>query len=90
MYIMAPEPISAAYLINPSHQAVPLYVYPSIVARQRQVKTAGNEYTHKNRRIVRCVVLYEIQVVSWKAGDQFFPELLVLLLFLAFVQLMTA
>jgi hypothetical protein len=32
---MAPEPISAAYLINPSHQSVCLYMYPLIVARQR-------------------------------------------------------
>jgi hypothetical protein len=28
MYIMAPEPISTAYFINPSHQYVCLYVYP--------------------------------------------------------------
>jgi hypothetical protein len=34
MYIMAPEPISAAYFINPSHQFVCLYVYPHIVAKQ--------------------------------------------------------
>jgi hypothetical protein len=33
MYIMAPEPISTAYFINPSHQSVCLYVYPYIVAR---------------------------------------------------------
>jgi hypothetical protein len=35
MYIKAPEPISTAYFINPSHQSVPLYVYPPIVTRQR-------------------------------------------------------
>jgi hypothetical protein len=35
MHIMAPEPISTAYFINPSHQSVCLYVYPLIVARQR-------------------------------------------------------
>jgi hypothetical protein len=35
MYIMAPEPISVAYFINPSHYSVCLYVYPPIVARQR-------------------------------------------------------
>jgi hypothetical protein len=29
MYIMAPEPISTAYFINPSHQSVCLYLYPS-------------------------------------------------------------
>jgi hypothetical protein len=46
MYIMAPEPISTAYFINPSHQSACLYVYlllfvwqrlgknPPIVARQ--------------------------------------------------------
>jgi hypothetical protein len=33
-YIMAPEPISTAYFINPSHQFVCLYVYPPIVTRQ--------------------------------------------------------
>jgi hypothetical protein len=31
MYIMAPEPISTANIINPSHQSV----YPAIDARQR-------------------------------------------------------
>jgi hypothetical protein len=35
MYILAPEPISTAYFINPSHQSVCLYVYPPIFARQR-------------------------------------------------------
>jgi hypothetical protein len=33
MYIIAPEHISTAYFINPSHQSVCLYVYPPIVAR---------------------------------------------------------
>jgi hypothetical protein len=31
MYIMEPEPISTAYVIN--HQSVCLYVYPHIVVR---------------------------------------------------------
>jgi hypothetical protein len=35
MCIMAPEPISEAYFIDPSRQSVCLYVYPPIVARQR-------------------------------------------------------
>jgi hypothetical protein len=39
---MAPEPISAAYL-NSSHQSVCLYVYPSIVARQRLGKNVTAE-----------------------------------------------
>jgi hypothetical protein len=32
--IMAPEPISVAYFLNPSHQSVCLYVYPPVIARQ--------------------------------------------------------
>jgi hypothetical protein len=37
-YIMAPEPISTAYFINPSHQSVCLYVFHPIAARQRLSK----------------------------------------------------
>jgi hypothetical protein len=44
-YIMAPEPISTAYFMNPSNQSVCLYVYPPIVARQRlQTRSCGNKY----------------------------------------------
>jgi hypothetical protein len=66
MYIMAPEPISAAYFINPSHQFICLYVCPPIAARQRIEKKRyrGNEYTRGNRRIVGRVVFYAIRVVS--------------------------
>jgi hypothetical protein len=39
MYIMAPVPISTAYFINPSHQFVCLYVYPTLIARQRLGKS---------------------------------------------------
>jgi hypothetical protein len=35
VYIVAPERISAAYFINSFPQAVCVYVYPPIVARQR-------------------------------------------------------
>jgi hypothetical protein len=35
MYIMAPEPISTACFINPSHQSVCLYVITLFLARQR-------------------------------------------------------
>jgi hypothetical protein len=47
MYIMAPEPVSTAYFINPVHQSVCLYVNPPIVARQRlgkNVNAAKNIY----------------------------------------------
>jgi hypothetical protein len=65
VYIMASEPISTAYFINPSHQSVCLYVYPPIVARQRlgrHVPVAVN--TLNNRRIVGGVVFYAARVVS--------------------------
>jgi hypothetical protein len=65
MYIMAPELISTAYLLNPSRQSVCLYVYPLIVARQRlgrNVIAATN--TRTNRIIVGRVVLYVVCVVS--------------------------
>jgi hypothetical protein len=57
VYIMAPEPISTEYFINPSHQSVCLYVYLPIVARQRlgrHVTAATN--TRNSRRIVGRVV----------------------------------
>jgi hypothetical protein len=48
MCIMAPEPISTACFINPSHQSVCLYVYPLIAAMQRlgkNVTAATNTHT---------------------------------------------
>jgi hypothetical protein len=50
MYIKASEPNSMAYFINPSHQSMCPYVYPSIVARQwlgKNVTAATNTYTTK-------------------------------------------
>jgi hypothetical protein len=38
MYIMAPEPISTAYFVNPSHDSMCLYVYSPICGRQRLSK----------------------------------------------------
>jgi hypothetical protein len=46
MYIMAPEPISTVYFINPSHQSVSPYVYPSFLARQRLYETLPRHLTH--------------------------------------------
>jgi hypothetical protein len=72
MYVMAPEPISTAYFINPSYQSVCLYVYPPIVARQKfgkvyppfiarqrlgkHITTVKN--TRNSRRIVGRVCLW--------------------------------
>jgi hypothetical protein len=49
IYIMAPEPILRAYFINPYRQFVWLYVYPTIVARQRLGKnvTAATNVSRK-------------------------------------------
>jgi hypothetical protein len=47
MYILAPEPLSMAYCINPFHQSVLLYVYSVTVARKRlgkKVTTATNKH----------------------------------------------
>jgi hypothetical protein len=49
MYIIAPQPMSMPYFINPSYQCVCLYVY---VARQRQGKTvtaATNTYARTEK-----------------------------------------
>jgi hypothetical protein len=47
----------------------------------RQKRYRGNEYTRNNRRIVGRVVFNVAHVVSWKVGDWFFPELIVIYLF---------
>jgi hypothetical protein len=81
MYIMAPEPISAAYFINPSHQSVCLHVYPLSLLGKGLVKIPlllgsgsvkcydDNEYTCNNRRIVGCVVFCAVCIVSSKVGN---------------------
>jgi hypothetical protein len=70
-YIMAPEPISAAYFINPSRQSVSVYVsllslldkgyvkcIPPFSARQRHGKhVPAARNTRNNRRILGRVCL---------------------------------
>jgi hypothetical protein len=47
MHVMAPEPISTPYFINPSHQCVCVFMcIPLIVARQRLDKRVPAERTH--------------------------------------------
>jgi hypothetical protein len=41
MYILAPEPISTAYFLNPSHQSVWMYIYPSFLL-DKNVTAATN------------------------------------------------
>jgi hypothetical protein len=45
MYIMAPEPISMAYLINPSHQCVYMCISLSLLDNGLVKRYHGNEYT---------------------------------------------
>jgi hypothetical protein len=62
MYIMASEPISTAYFINPCHQSM----YPPIVARQRLGKnfTAATNTHATVEELFGRVVFYAIRVVS--------------------------
>jgi hypothetical protein len=79
-YIMAPEPISTAYLIDPSHQSVCLWIH-SIVARQllgRGATAAKN--THATiEELLNASVSMRSMSYQRKVGDWFFPELLVIL-----------
>jgi hypothetical protein len=63
---MALALISAAYFINPSRQSVFLYVYPTIVARQRLGKNVSATTNTRNNRIA---VSYQRKV-----GDYFSPD----------------
>jgi hypothetical protein len=72
--IMVTEPISTAYVINPSHQFLCLYVHPNIVARQR----LGNR-KHATMEVLLEASLSLLPVSNqWRVGDYFFPEFLVL------------
>jgi hypothetical protein len=64
MYIMAPEPISTAYFINPSHEF--LYMWNSVK------RCRGNEYTF-NKTIVGSVVFYAVRVVSMESRRLVLP-----------------
>jgi hypothetical protein len=72
---MAPKPMSVAYFINLSRQSVCLHVYPPILARQRLGKKSYrvNEYTRKNRRILR-VISYAVRVVSKESRRLVLPR----------------
>jgi hypothetical protein len=87
MYIMAPEPISTAYFINPSHQSVSVCVYllsllgkgsvkciPPFVARQRLGKNVTAATNTHNRRIVGRIVLYAVRVVLNESGRLILPR----------------
>jgi hypothetical protein len=51
MYIKAPEPISATYFVNHSHQPVCLYMYSPIIARQRLLRYVPWATNTSNNRV---------------------------------------
>jgi hypothetical protein len=67
MHIMAPEPISTAYFMNPSHQFVCTFISHAF-ARQRLGNKSyrGKEYTRNNRRIVEGVVYVRSRRIKGK------------------------
>jgi hypothetical protein len=68
--MMAPEPISAVYFINPSYESVCLYVYPSIVARERIGKNV-TAATNTHATIEELLDLFSMRsVLHWRnVGD---------------------
>jgi hypothetical protein len=77
---MAHEPISTAYFINPSHQSVCLYEYPTLVARQQLGKNVTAAMNTQGTIGELLNTSFSMRSVSYqrKVGDYFFPERLVL------------
>jgi hypothetical protein len=74
MYIMAPEPISTAYLINP-HQSVCLYVY---VARQQLgkiVTDAMNTHTAIEDCLTRRFLYGPCHIKGESVGLSVYPPI---------------
>jgi hypothetical protein len=65
MYIMAPEPISTAYFINPSHQSVCLYVYPLLLLGSGSVETLPWQQIHATIEEL-LDVLFSLQSVLYQ------------------------
>jgi hypothetical protein len=62
-YIIAPEPISTAYFINPSHQSTCLYVYPPSLLGNDSVNTLPLKRIHTAIEEL-CFVFCAVFVVS--------------------------
>jgi hypothetical protein len=65
--MMAAQPISTEYFINPSHHFVCLYVYTSFVARQRlgKVTAATNIHAAVEKLLVK---LFSTRILSYTRG----------------------
>jgi hypothetical protein len=75
MYIMASEPISTAYFINPSHQSLFLYVSPAVVAGQRvgeNVTAAMN--THATTKNCWMRIFCAVRIISKESRRKVLPR----------------
>jgi hypothetical protein len=82
MYIMAHEPISTAYFINPTHQSVCLHVCPPSFLGNGSVKNV----TVATNELLEAFYLYAIRAVSKESRKLFLPRIpgLVLMASVAF------
>jgi hypothetical protein len=65
-YIMAPEPISMAYFLHPSHQSVCLYAYSPTVARHRLGKKVTSATKTHAAIEKRLDMSYSVRSVSYQ------------------------
>jgi hypothetical protein len=77
MYITAPEPISMTSFVNPSHQSLCLYAYPSIVARKHCYHS--NKYTCNTEEFGN-IILYAVHVTTKEGWLLVLSELLAVVL----------
>jgi hypothetical protein len=69
MYIMAPESISKAFFINPCHQTVFLFVYTTMVARQRLCKNVtAAAHTHETKELLDASFSVRSALYQTKVG----------------------
>jgi hypothetical protein len=71
MNIMAPEPISTAYFIDPFHQPLCVYVYSSNIARQLHGKyfTAATNTHATIEKLLNASFLMRSVPYERKVGD---------------------
>jgi hypothetical protein len=75
MYIMALEPISAAYFINPTRHSVCLYAYPLSLIGNGSVKDTAVRNKYATTELLDATFFMRSVSYQRKAGDWFFPEL---------------
>jgi hypothetical protein len=71
---MAPEPISTAYFVNPSHRFVCMCIPQSLPCNSSVKSYRGNDYTRNNRRTVGRVVFCAVCVASKESRPLVLPR----------------